>query len=63
MAAYRVYYKVIWHDRVLNNSYYIISAKSKDEARKEARKRAREQFAPSKKAKLSIRTSFKKFLP
>lgn len=62
MAAYTVYVKVEWHDRVLWNSYYIISASSKDEARKKARARAKEEHSPSPKAKVSIRTSYSRFV-
>jgi len=62
MASFRVYVKVDWHDRTLWNSYYLISATSKDEARKKARQRAKEEHAPSPKAKLSVKTSFDGFV-
>jgi len=62
MAAFRVFFSLTWHDRELVNSYYIVRANSKDEARKEVKRRAIEAFAPHHKAKVSIRTSFKKFV-
>jgi hypothetical protein len=62
MASFRVYVKVDWHDRTLWNSYYIISAQSKVDARKKARARAKEEHSPSPKAKLSINTSFDGFV-
>ena len=62
MASFRVYVKVEWQGTTLFNSYYLISASSKDEARKKARQRAKEQYAPSPKSKLSIKTSFDGFV-
>lgn len=62
MASYRVYVKVMWHDRELFNSYYFITASSKDNARKKARERAKKEHSPSAKSKLSIRTSFDGFV-
>ena len=62
MHIYRIYVKVTWHDRELLNSYYLVSAPSIKEARKKTREMARQDVAPTPKAKLSIRTSFKKFI-
>lgn len=62
MASFKVYVKVGWYDRTLWNSYYLISATSKDEARKKARLRAKIEHPPSSKSKLSIRTSFDGFV-
>lgn len=62
MASFRVYVKVQWHDRVLWNSYYLISATSKDDARKKAREKTKQEHSPVPKAKLSIKTSFDGFV-
>lgn len=62
MSLYRVFYSVHWHDRWLESSYYLISAKSEKEARAIARNKAFEELAPSPKSRLSIRTSMKGFL-
>lgn len=62
MASFKVYVKVMWHDRVLYNSYYLVSASSKEEARKKAKETANQDHKPSPKAKLSIKTSFDGFL-
>ncbi len=62
MASFRVYVRVDWHDRTLYNSYYIIGATTKEEARKKAKERAKQEHAPNPKSKLSIRTSFDGFI-
>jgi hypothetical protein len=62
MGYFRVYVKVDWFDRTLYNSYYLISAFSRAEARKKAREMARQEHAPSLKSKLSIKTSFDGFV-
>jgi hypothetical protein len=62
MSLYRVFFDVYWHDRCLDASYYLISAKSEKEARGLARQKAFDELAPSPKSKLSIRTSMKSFV-
>ena len=62
MAAFKVFYKAMWHDKEVWNSYYIVSAATKAEARTKARKRAHDEHAPTPKAKLSVTTSFTGFV-
>jgi len=62
MSCFRVYVKVTWHDRELLNSYYLVSAANHREARKKTRALAKEEVSPAPKARLSIKTSFKRFI-
>ena len=62
MPLYRIYYKMTWYDATIDNSYLLIAAYTKDEARKKAKLLLYEGLKPTSKAKVSLRTSFKGFI-
>lgn len=64
MGLRRVYVKLMWMDRELYNSYYLLRADSDKDAREKARERVLNEIAEPwmKRNQLSVRTSLKGFV-
>jgi uncharacterized protein (DUF427 family) len=62
MQLFKVFTKVTWKGTLLFNSYYLVRAENKQQARQKAKDLAWIENAPSNQARISIRTSFKNFI-